>query len=143
MSVSCLFCRIACGKVAETSLIYTSEKYAVFKDHKPVAQHHYLVVPKDHFGKISTLTKDNIDMIKEMEQIGKQVLENNVNFDSGTNVNQDSLLGFHWPLCLVDHLHLHAIYPASAMSTFNRNVIFSKKLSFGTVDMALEHLSKM
>ena len=142
MSISCLFCRIASGKVAETSLIYTSDKYAVFKDHKPVAQHHYLVVPKDHFGKISTLSKANIDMIKEMEQIGNQVLEN-VNFDSGTTVNQDCLLGFHWPLCLVDHLHMHAIYPASAMSTFNRSVIFSKKLSFGTVDMAIELLSKM
>ena len=63
MSLSCLFCRIASGKVAETSLIYTSEKYAVFKDHKPVAQHHYLIVPKNHYGKISTLDKGNIQMI--------------------------------------------------------------------------------
>ena len=142
MSTSCLFCRIASGKVAETILIHSSEKYAAFKDHKPVAQHHYLIVPKDHFGKISTLTKENVNMIKEMERIGKQVLQNNISVDNGIDVNQDSLLGFHWPLCLVGHLHMHAIYPASSMSLFNRNVIFSRKLSFGTVDMAIDLLSQ-
>ena len=141
MASGCLFCRIASGKIAETALMYSNEKYAVFKDHKPVAQHHYLVVPKDHFGKINTLTIENVDMIKEMEHIGKQLLNEKVNKDSGTVINEDALLGFHWPLCLVEHLHMHAIYPASSMSLFNRNVIFSKKLSFGTVDMAIDLLS--
>ena len=139
MPRNCLFCRIADGKVVDTELIYSNEEYVAFKDHRPVAEHHYLIVPKVHFGKISTLNKENIKMVQKMEDIGKEILANRV----GTpDVMEDAVFGFHWPLCVVGHLHMHVIYPASSMSCCNRNIIFSKKLSFGTVDMALELLSK-
>ena len=44
-----------------------------YRDHKPVADHHYLVIPKKHFEKITTLTKQDIPMIRRMEKIGMEV----------------------------------------------------------------------
>ena len=40
MANGCLFCRIAGEKIAETALMYSNEKYAVFKDHKPILRHY-------------------------------------------------------------------------------------------------------
>ena len=44
-----------------------------FRDHKPVAEHHYLVIPKKHFEKITNLTKQDVPMIRRMEKIGMEV----------------------------------------------------------------------
>ena len=44
-----------------------------FRDHRPAAEHHYLVIPKKHFEKITTLTKQDIPMIRRMEKIGIEV----------------------------------------------------------------------
>ena len=43
------------------------------RDHKPVADHHYLVIPKKHFEKIPRLTKQDVPMIRRMEKIGMEV----------------------------------------------------------------------
>ena len=152
---NCIFCRISSGNVgkeffrlfnplflqknsiviaAETELLYTDNEYAVFRDYKPAAQHHYLVVPKRHFGKVSTLSKVDVTMLRRMETIGVEVLANRV----GKSGIEDVKMGFHWPLCVVNHLHLHVIYPASQMSFKNR-MMFSSKF-FGDVASAIQHL---
>ena len=147
MSNDCLFCGIAKGTVPETPLVYSDEEFAVFRDRKPAAEYHYLVVPKDHFGKVTSLENEQSEMISRMEDVGKYVLANEKDGFNGVIDNlpenlPDALLGFHWPICLVGHLHMHVIHPASSMSFFNRNVVFSKKLSFGTSDMAIKLLEK-
>ena len=48
-------------------------EYEYFRDHRPAAEHHYLVIPKKHFEKITTLTKQDIPMIRRMEKIGMEV----------------------------------------------------------------------
>ena len=53
---------------------------------------------------------------------------------------EDVLCGFHWPFTLMSHLHMHVIAPETSMSFINKNVIFSKKLSFGTVESAIQIL---
>ena len=45
----------------------------LFRDHKPAAEHHYLVIPKKHFTKIPTLSKKDIGMVRRMEKIGMEV----------------------------------------------------------------------
>ena len=144
---NCLFCRIAQGAVPETPHVYSDEEFVVFKDHKPAAEYHYLVVPKDHYGKVTTLEKGHSEMISRMEDVGKYVLANKKDgftgvVDSLPENLPDTLLGFHWPICLVGHLHMHVIYPASTMSCLNKYLIFSKKLSFGTPATAMEMLEK-
>ena len=136
---SCLFCRIANNEIAETELVFSNDDYAAFKDHKPASDHHYLIVPKRHFGKVSSLNIESIPMITKLEEIGQEVLQSKV----GDVINmEEALLGFHWPICLVGHLHMHAIYPISSMSYIGRHIVFSKKLSFGTVQMAINMINK-
>ena len=142
---NCLFCRIGENKVPETEFVFTSDEFVAFKDHKPAAKYHFLIVPRAHFGKICSLGKEHGDMISRMEDVGKYVLANQIDGFNGVvdKVNiPEALMGFHWPMCLVGHLHMHAIYPAPSMSFINRNVVFNKKFSFGTPDMAIEMLSK-
>ena len=55
---------------------------------------------------------------------------------------EDVLCGFHWPITTVSHLHMHIIAPQSSMGFLNKNVIFSKKIAFGTVETAIECLEK-
>ena len=55
---------------------------------------------------------------------------------------EDVLCGFHWPMTLISHLHLHVIAPETSMNFMNKNVIFSKKFFFGSVESAIEVLEK-
>ena len=45
-----------------------------YRDYRPAAEHHYLVIPKKHFRKIPTLTRNDIPMIRRMEKIGMEVI---------------------------------------------------------------------
>ena len=42
----CIFCKIARGELG--ALIYEDEKVAAFRDVKPMAKVHILIVPKEH-----------------------------------------------------------------------------------------------
>ena len=55
---------------------------------------------------------------------------------------EDFMCGFHWPITVMNHLHMHIIAPTATMNFFNRNVIFSKKYAFGTVDRAIQLLEE-
>ena len=52
---------------------------------------------------------------------------------------EDVLCGFHWPISIINHLHLHVIAPARSMSFFNRKVQFSK-MFFGNIESAIKVL---
>ena len=75
-------------------------------------------------------------MVRRMQEIGWEVLSNR----AGVAAKEDACIGFHWPLTLVKHLHLHVIAPASSMGMINK-VIFSRKL-FGDVDEAIDLLKQ-
>ena len=120
-----------------TELLYSDEEYAVFRDHRPAAEHHFLVVPKRHHIKVSTLRVTDIPMIRRMEAIGLEVLTNRA---GKTMVVEDAKIGFHWPHCFINHLHLHMIAPASTLGLLNR-VIFSSKF-FGDVQTAIQYIEK-
>lgn len=46
-SENCIFCKIAAGSIAAAK-IYENEFVFVIKDINPVAEHHYLVISKQH-----------------------------------------------------------------------------------------------
>ena len=49
-------------------MLLTGEKYVGFKDIRPAAEHHYLIIPKNHVRSVNELTEGDIPMIREMEQ---------------------------------------------------------------------------
>ncbi|NXR08700.1 HINT3 protein, partial [Semnornis frantzii] len=61
----CVFCRIARREEPGTALFPSEyEDLVCFKDIKPAAPHHYLVVPVEHLGNCKTLKTEHIPLGK-------------------------------------------------------------------------------
>ncbi|MEE6475600.1 hypothetical protein FKM82_010810 [Ascaphus truei] len=60
----CIFCRISGNQESSAELLHCDEDLVCFKDIRPGAPHHYLVVPKKHVGNCKTLTKDHVQLGK-------------------------------------------------------------------------------
>uniref|UniRef100_A0A8C1TG56 Si:dkey-25e12.3 n=1 Tax=Cyprinus carpio TaxID=7962 RepID=A0A8C1TG56_CYPCA len=92
------------------------EDIVCFKDIDPGAPHHYLVIPKKHIHSCLSLQADDINLVKKMADMGRDVLKaKNV-----TNL-KDISLGFHVPPYItVPHLHLHVLAPFSQSFGWSR-----------------------
>uniref|UniRef100_A0A8C7G2F7 HIT domain-containing protein n=1 Tax=Oncorhynchus kisutch TaxID=8019 RepID=A0A8C7G2F7_ONCKI len=88
------------------------DELVCFRDLKPGARHHYLVVPRTHVGNCKSLRKEHIPLVEKMEEMGRSVLQKKKVTDL-----DDIRMGFHMPpFSSIPHLHLHVIAPASQMS---------------------------
>ncbi|XP_072711898.1 adenosine 5'-monophosphoramidase HINT3 isoform X1 [Ciconia boyciana] len=119
----CVFCRIARREEPGTALLPCEyEDLVCFRDIRPGAPLHYLVVPVEHMGNCKTLKAEHIPVgkavVKRMMEVGKAVLQRN-NFSDLNDVR----MGFHWPpFCSISHLHLHVLAPASQLGFLSRLV---------------------
>ncbi|XP_030801077.1 histidine triad nucleotide-binding protein 3 isoform X2 [Camarhynchus parvulus] len=83
----CVFCRIARREEPGTALLPCEDEDLVcFRDIKPGAPHHYLVVPVKHMGNCKTLKTEHIPLVKRMMEVGKAVLQKN-NFSDLNDVS--------------------------------------------------------
>ncbi|XP_037641636.1 histidine triad nucleotide-binding protein 3 [Sebastes umbrosus] len=111
----CIFCKII-NKEMGTELLHVDEDISCFRDIKPGAPHHYLVVPTKHVGNCKSLSKEHVPLVKRLVETGKEILQKN----NVTDLS-DVRFGFHWPpFCSVTHLHLHVLAPVSQMSFMSR-----------------------
>ncbi|XP_041798919.1 histidine triad nucleotide-binding protein 3 [Chelmon rostratus] len=132
----CIFCKII-NKEMDTELLHCDEEISCFRDIRPGAPHHYLVVPTKHVGNCKSLSKEHVPLVKQMVETGKEILQKN-------NVTDlvDVRFGFHWPpFCSVTHLHLHVLAPASQMGFMSRLVYRLNSYWFITADQLIELLS--
>ncbi|KAJ0000168.1 hypothetical protein NQD34_012010 [Periophthalmus magnuspinnatus] len=132
----CIFCKIV-NKEMGTELLHCDEEISCFKDIRPAAPHHYLVVPNKHVGNCKSLTKEHVPLVKQMVELGKDMLEKN----NITNLS-DVRFGFHWPpFCSVTHLHLHVLAPVSQMGYMSRLIYKLNSYWFITADQLIEMLN--
>ncbi|XP_029958777.1 adenosine 5'-monophosphoramidase HINT3 [Salarias fasciatus] len=132
----CIFCKIVNNEM-DTELLHRDEEISCFRDIRPAAPHHYLVVPTKHVGNCKSLHKEHVPLVKQMVETGKEILQK-----SNVTDLSDVRFGFHWPpFCSVTHLHLHVLAPASQMGFLSRLFYRLNSYWFITADQLIDLLN--
>jgi histidine triad (HIT) family protein len=101
----CLFCGIVAGSVPSTAVLETEQCYA-FRDIKPAAPVHVLVVPRAHLDSIEALGPEHEGLLGNLFGAIRAVAAKEGIAESGyrvvTNVGEDAGQ-------LVRHLHFHLL----------------------------------
>ncbi len=69
----CIFCEIAKGKSPAKVELETKEVIA-FDSISPVAQHHIIIIPKEHISSFSDLEEDHKDIFIKMAKAAQKVI---------------------------------------------------------------------
>lgn len=101
----CIFCKIA-KKESPADIIYEDNKFVVFKNIKPSAPIHLLIIPVKHITSVQHLGPEDKELMGEMFLIAKRIAElENISgrgyklvFNVGEGGGQ-----------IINHLHLHLI----------------------------------
>lgn len=105
MDQDCLFCRIVAGEIPATVVHETATTLA-FRDIRPAAPVHVLVIPKAHHPDVATLSRADPQLAAEVLAAATAVAEAEgvlgdgfrLLFNNGRNAGQD-----------VFHVHAHVI----------------------------------
>lgn len=100
--MDCIFCKII-NKEVSSNIVYEDKNFIVFRDIKPKAPVHLLLVPKTHIASVNDLDKKHKELVSDLLLLAKKIAkEQGVSegykllFNIGRKGGQ-----------LVDHLHLH------------------------------------
>ncbi|BFZ03965.1 hypothetical protein BsWGS_07004 [Bradybaena similaris] len=135
---TCLFCRIAHNQEPNSRLLYEKDGIVIFKDIRPAAAHHYLVVPQKHIKDPKHLGPEDVDLVNTLVAVGEEFLKK-----EGADT-ADSRFGFHWPpFNSIPHLHLHVISPVRSMGVVASLIFKPNTLWFVTADWLVNRLKNM
>lgn len=101
----CIFCKIA-NKETSSDIIYEDDKFVVFKNIRPSAPIHLLIVPRKHILSVQHLESADKELIGELFLIAKKVAEKEKIVDKGYKLVFNVGRGGGQ---MIDHLHLHLI----------------------------------
>ncbi len=101
----CIFCKIV-KKEIPADIFYEDQNLVVFKDIKPKAPIHYLVVPKQHIESVNHLEEENKDLIGLMFLTAKKIADKLGLKDKGYKLIFNVGRGGGQ---IIDHLHLHIL----------------------------------
>lgn len=99
----CIFCKIAKGEI-DSDTVFEDQQVKVFKDIRPKAPVHLLIVPKMHIQSIAHLQDDHNDIIAKLIYTAKDIAKKQglggykLLFNVGKEGGQE-----------IDHLHLHLL----------------------------------
>ena len=95
----CIFCKIV-NKKAPAKILHETPNLLVFPDIRPAADTHILIVPKKHISTFLEIKKQNKDLIFEMLQVARNLIqEKKLNKKYRVSFNGGSLQ-------IVPHLHM-------------------------------------
>ena len=100
---ACLFCKIA-NKQIPSEIVFENDSLLAFKDIRPSAPVHYLVVPKEHIQSIAHLKDNHRDILSDLIFSAKALALQlglggyKLVFNVGREGGQ-----------VIDHLHLHLL----------------------------------
>ena len=102
--MNCIFCEIVQGK-KDGHFIYEDENYVAFLDIYPIDTGHSLVMPREHFEKITDMTAEKVgELFSKIPKIAKAVIE-------ATNADAFSVAQNNGRAAkqIVPHVHIHII----------------------------------
>jgi histidine triad (HIT) family protein len=103
MKSDCTFCEIIRGE-RPADFLYRSESVVVFKDIRPHAPVHLLIVPTRHIRSLNDLTEEDRDVISEMILIAKEMARKSSISQSGYKLLFNVEMGGGQ---VIPHVHLH------------------------------------
>lgn len=99
---TCIFCKII-KKEIPAEIVFENGNVIAFKDAKPSAPLHVLVIPKKHIDKLATVSEEDRDLLGEIQVIIPKIAEElgilegfKVTTNNGESAGQ-----------VVFHLHYH------------------------------------
>ena len=105
MSKDCLFCKIVKREVP-SEFLYEDDDFVVFKDIKPAAPVHLLIVPKKHIRSINDLQKEDGKIISDLFMVAKKMAKEQGVNESGYKLLFNVEKGGGQ---VIFHVHLHLI----------------------------------
>ena len=103
--MDCIFCKIIAGEIP-TEILYQDEEIIAFRDIKPLAPVHLLIVPRKHIPSLANLTEAETQLIGHMTRVANKLAEEQGIADRGYRlaINIGAEGGQ-----VVPHLHLHLL----------------------------------
>ena len=71
---NCLFCKIVAGQIPSDTL-YEDDQVKVFRDIRPVAPVHFLIVPKEHIATLSDCHDGHAALLGKMTLLAKRLAQ--------------------------------------------------------------------
>ncbi len=101
----CLFCEIVQGK-KPANIIHQTERIIAFKDIRPQAPIHLLVIPKEHIPTLNDIVPVQQDLIGEIFLVAKELAQKlgfaELGYRTVFNCNRDAGQDIY-------HIHLHLL----------------------------------
>ncbi len=104
-NTDCLFCKFVSGEL-DTDVVFETDKVLAFRDIKPRAPTHILIIPRKHIATINDLTKSDAKEIGNLYIVAKELAKEEGFSEEGYRVvmNCNAAAGQ-----TVFHLHLHLL----------------------------------
>jgi histidine triad (HIT) family protein len=103
MSENCVFCQIVAGK-ATGEIVYQDDQVTAFRDQRPAAPVHLLLVPNRHIASLNRISEEDEALLGHLMIVASQLAEQNHISQSGYRffINTGSDAGQ-----TIFHLHAH------------------------------------
>ena len=72
--MDCLFCKIIAGKIP-AEIVYRDEDVLAFKDVKPAAPVHILIIPKKHLSSVAEIGSEDTLLMGKLIAVAKKLAE--------------------------------------------------------------------
>jgi len=74
MTDSCIFCKVVSGE-AKAEIVYRDELVTAFRDFRPVAPTHVLIIPNRHIESVGTLEAEDEQLMGHIFTVARRLAE--------------------------------------------------------------------
>jgi len=101
----CIFCEIVRGE-APATIVFRDDTVTAFRDIRPVAPTHILIVPNQHFDSVNEIDGSDEELIGHLMNVGKKLAKQEGVDEDGYRLVINTGVGGGQT---VFHLHVHLI----------------------------------